>query len=389
MSANLQSFSHTGEVVLGSGAAFAAVDRARLFGSRLLLVTGSHSHRHVGLIERLYDRFSHVATLSTRGEPTIAEVDAAAEIARASGADCVVSIGGGSAIDLGKACAALRTNPGPVLDYVEVIGGGRPLGAPACPIVAIPTTAGTGSEATRNAVITSPEHQVKVSLRHVSMVPVAAFLDPDLLAGLPKQVAAATGMDALTQLMESFLTPRATPFTDALCREGLRRAGRSLESSIAAPSPAAGMDMLLAAYWSGITLANARLGAVHGLAAALGGRRAAAHGELCATLLPTTMEMNLRKAREMGDAATLTRFDEMSLCITGITDIAALLERLTRWKQLFAIRGLQSLGYTAADWPEVIPAAMRSSSMQGNPYALTAQELEEILDGCTEDSELR
>ena len=212
------------------------------------------------------------------------------ELARREQCDLVIAFGGGSAIDAGKAIAALLANGGELTDYLEVIGKGQPLRHPSVPFIAVPTTAGTGSEVTRNAVLASAEHQVKVSMRSPLMLPRLAVVDPELTLELPPAVTASTGLDALTQLIEPYVSIRANPLTDGFCLEGLRRVSRSLRRAYhAGRDITAREDMSLASLLGGLALANAGLGVVHGFAAPVGGMFHAPHGAICAALLPHGM----------------------------------------------------------------------------------------------------
>ena len=231
----------------------------------------------------------------------------------------VIGLGGGSAIDTGKAIAALLTNPGDPLDYLEVIGRGQALQQTPLPYIAIPTTAGTGSEVTRNAVLASHEHHVKVSLRSPLMLPRVAIVDPELTYSLPPAITASTGLDALTQLIEPYTCNSPNPMIDAICREGMQRAARSLKRAYQNGSDAAAReDMSIAALFGGMALANAKLGAVHGFAGPLGGLFPAPHGMICARLLPFVVEANVRalQMREP-DSPVLKRYDEVAQLLTG------------------------------------------------------------------------
>ncbi len=237
-------------------------------------------------------------------------------------ADLVVGMGGGSVIDAAKAIAALLTNPGDPLDYLEVIGRGLPLANACAPMMAIPTTAGTGAEVTRNAVLASPAHRVKVSLRSASMLPDVAIVDPELTLSMPPAVTAATGLDALTQCLEPFVSHLATPLTDGFCREGLARAARSLRRAYHHGSDvAARRDMALASLCGGLALANAKLGAVHGFAGPIGGMFDAPHGAVCARLLPLVMTANVRALEERSpNSPALVRYAEVAKIVTGDAD---------------------------------------------------------------------
>ncbi|MEP0843728.1 MAG: iron-containing alcohol dehydrogenase, partial [Phycisphaerae bacterium] len=267
----------------------------------LLIVTGRSPDRATRLVELLRPN-AECALVSIDGEPTVRMIEEGVKRARAGGRGLVIGIGGGSAIDAAKAIAAMAANEGELLDYLEVIGKGRALSRPPLPCVAIPTTAGTGAEVTRNAVLGSPAHRVKVSLRHPLMLPKLAVVDPDLTDGLPPSLTAFTGLDALTQLIEPFVSVKATPLTDALCREGIERAARALPRVYRDGGDAAAREeMCLASLLGGLALANAGLGAVHGLAGPIGGMFPAPHGAVCAALLPHATAINIRALRERGE----------------------------------------------------------------------------------------
>jgi alcohol dehydrogenase class IV len=302
---------------------------------------------------------------------------------RLAACDLVISIGGGSVVDTGKAIAALMTNPGDLLDYLEVIGKGKALTQASAPFIAIPTTAGTGAEVTRNAVLASPEHHVKVSLRSPLMLPRLALVDPELTYSLPPELTASTGLDALTQVIEPFVSVRANPMADAFCREGMRRAARSLRRACDDGDDASAReDMSLASLFGGLALANAGLGAVHGFAGVIGGMFDAPHGAICARLLPYVMEVNLRALEERapeGDA--LHRYDEIAQILTG-KDEASAMDGVTWVRELceaLNIPPLATYGMRQADWPAVVEKSAVASSMKGNPIQLTSDEMEEIL----------
>jgi len=302
--------------------------------------------------------------------------------ARAENCDLLTGIGGGSVIDTGKAIAALLANPGDIFDYLEVVGKGGPLTRPAVPYIAVPTTAGTGAEVTRNAVLAVTERKVKVSLRSPSMLPQLAVVDPELTYGLPPEVTAASGMDALTQLIEPFLSNASNPMTDAVCQDGIRRAARSLRLAFESDDRAAREDMSLAALFGGMALANARLGAAHGFAGPIGGMFPAPHGAICARLLPLVMETNLHALQERAPGSpVLSRFTEVARLLTGEPD--ALAEDGIRWvHQLCAdlrIPPLSVFGVTPSTIPAIVAPSRKSSSMKGNPIELTDEELHAIL----------
>jgi len=292
-------------------------------------------------------------------------------------------MGGGSVIDTGKVVAALITNSGRLMDYLEVIGRARPLLHPSAPYIAIPTTAGTGSEVTRNAVLGSPQHRVKVSMRSPYMLPDLAVIDPDLSLSLPSTITAVTGLDAFTQLMESFVSSQSNALTDGICREGLHRVARSLQKAYENGSdPSARENMCLASLFSGMALANSKLGAVHGIAGPLGGMISGAHGAICAALLPHVMDTNIKAMRQRAaHSPALARYNELAHIVTGSAKARA--EDGTRWVknlcQTLQIKSLATLGLGKADFAAVVAKSQKASSMQGNPIGLTEEELTEIL----------
>jgi alcohol dehydrogenase class IV len=317
----------------------------------------------------------------TRGEPTTEHIKNGVNLARESGCDVVIGFGGGSVIDSAKAIAGLATNAGDILEYLEVIGKGRPLVVPALPCIAIPTTAGTGAEVTRNAVLASPKHRVKVSLRSPFLLPRVAIVDPELTFGLPAAVTAYTGLDALTQLIEPYVSIRANPITDAFCVEGMNRASRSLRRAFEdGQDRAAREDMALASMLGGLALANSGLGAVHGFAAPIGGMFPAPHGAICAALLPRVMEINIRALRERLPKA-LGRYDGVAAILTGQKEAGArdAIGWVTELCQALQVSGLRTYGVTEGDCGPLVEEAAKASSMKANPIALTNEELTEAL----------
>lgn len=374
-------FATAGRVVFGRGSARQLPERCREHGRRVLVVTGAHPERQAPLLARLEAAGLDCVRYAIAGEPTVDDARHGATLARESGARLVLGLGGGSAIDAAKAVAALARQPADLLEYLEVVGRGRPLDEPPLPILAVPTTAGTGAEVTRNAVLASPEHGVKASLRHASMLPALALVDPELARDCPPAVTAASGMDALTQCLEAFVSCRAQPLTDALCAEGIRRAARSLEAAVRDGGDLdAREDLALAALFSGMALANAGLGAVHGFAAPLGGRFHAAHGAVCAALLAPVWQANLAALRRTG-APDLAKFEQAAVLLTS--DATAPAEAALPWLQALtqrlAIPGLRACGLAEADFDAVAGLAAQASSMKGNPVALTPAELAGIL----------
>ena len=396
-------FATAGRVVFGDGVFGRIGSEAAQFGHRVLIVHGN-SGRNLPKLRKLLSE----AGLSSEGfavsfEPDVDLVTRGVALARQMQADLIIGFGGGSPMDCAKAIAALAANPGEALDYLEIVGKGQGLSLPPLPCIAIPTTAGTGAELTRNAVISIPDKRVKVSLRHLSMLPRLALIDPVLTWDLPPDQTAASGMDALTQLIECFTCNAPNPLVDAICRDGLQRSASSLRaawvsacdrsredrSSVETLSPqteaeaAARRNLALASLLSGMALANAKLGAVHGLAGPLGGFLNAPHGALCAALLPATFEQNLQTIMLNSPRPDLVeRFDEIGRILLGTPhadaqDAATFLHDLVKEME---IRSLRHWGLKRDDFPVVVEMAKNASSMKGNPVALSDAALEEILE---------
>lgn len=376
-------FATATRIVFGAGVSKQAAPLAAEMGTHVLLVTTNGTTRAEPLRQALVEQGMQLTPFTIAGEPTTADARQGVQRAREAGCDVVIGFGGGSVIDAGKAIAILLTNGGDPLDYLEVIGRGQALQQLAAPYIAIPTTAGTGAEVTRNAVLASPEHRQKVSLRSPYMLPRVALVDPDLTHTVPPDVTAATGMDALTQCIEPYVSNKANPLTDAICREGIRRAARSLQRVYHHGDDAAAReDMALASLFGGLALANAKLGAVHGFAGVLGGMFDAPHGAVCARLLPYATEANVRALRtRQPHHPALRRYDEVAQWLTG--DTAATADDLVRWLHDLLVNlqipPLDTYGVNEADFPAIVDKSMATSSMQGNPIRLTAEELTTVL----------
>jgi alcohol dehydrogenase class IV len=375
-------FATATRIVFGPGALAELGPLAASLGSRALLVSGRTPARGQAARERLEAASIGTVAFGVAGEPTVDDARRGALLGRGAGVDLVVACGGGSAIDAGKAVAALLGNGGDPLDYLEVVGCGQTIEKPSLPFIAIPTTAGTGSEVTRNAVLASPEHGVKASLRSPLLLARAAIVDPDLLTGLPPHVVAASGLDAFAQLVEPFVSIRANPMVDGLCREGLVRSARSLRRAFEGDeSEAVRVDLALASLFGGLALANAGLGAVHGFAAPVGGLYDAPHGAACAALLPAVLRVNLRALSQRQPASpALARYREIAAIVTGrpgaeANDGVAWVES---WVRSLAIPGLSHWGASEGDLPALVAKARTASSMRGNPIELEEAELVEI-----------
>lgn len=376
-------FATAARIVFGGGTSEEVPTAASRMGRRVLLVTGASPQRARRLREQLAEADLHVSSFSVETEPTIGLVRAGVSRARQEHCDLVIGMGGGSVLDAGKAIAALLTNGGEPLDYLEVIGRGKPLTVAAASYIAMPTTAGTGAEVTRNAVLASPEHQVKVSLRSPLMLPRLAVVDPELTHALPPTTTASTGLDALTQLLEPFVSNQANPMTDAFCREGLARVATSLLPAVQDGGNAtAREDMALASLLGGLALANAKLGAVHGIAGPLGGMFPAPHGAACAALLPHVMAVNVETLREkQPDGEPPRRYHEAARLLTRSHTATAAdgVNWLQELCQELSIPPLATYGLGESHFPELIDKASRASSMKGNPVELQPEALREIL----------
>jgi alcohol dehydrogenase class IV len=369
-------FATAGRILAGAGRAAELPGVVAGLGSRVLVCTGADPARHAGLLAGLG---LPAVVFAVAAEPTVDLARAGAAAAREHGADVVAAVGGGSVIDLGKAVAMLLGNGGDPLDYLEVIGSGRRITQPAAPCVAVPTTAGTGAEVTANAVLASPAHGLKASLRSPLMIPRVALVDPGLTVSCPPRVTAASGLDALTQCLEPFVSVRANPLTDGLAREGLRRAAAGLRAAYADGSDlAARSDMAMCSLLGGIALANAKLGAVHGLAGVIGGTADVPHGMACAALLAPVIEANVRALRS-GPAGhpALDRYTEAARLLTGkpAASIGDGLAWIRETVSQLAVPGLAAFGIGPQHAGDIAAKAAGSSSMQGNPVALSHSDL--------------
>jgi len=375
-------FATANRIVFGAGRISGLGDQLQGRTKRLLLVRGRSADGILRVREILSGQDIPFEEFEVHGEPTVDVARAGAHAAE--GCDLVIGLGGGSVLDAGKAISALATNRDDVLDYLEVVGKGQPLTEKPLTYIAIPTTAGTGTEVTRNAVLDVPEHGVKVSLRSPLMLPGLALVDPELTYSLPPEITAASGLDALTQLIEPFVSVKANPLTDAICREGLRHAAGSLRRVYQdGADQEAREGMSLASLLGGLALANAALGAVHGFAGPLGGMLHAPHGAICAKLLPLVMEANIKQMAylHVGHDA-LDRYAEIAHILTG--DVNASAWDGVRWVETLVgelrIPPLAAHGMTEVHIPEAVQKTLNASSYKGNPIALEEDDLREILE---------
>lgn len=350
-------------------------------GNNVLLVTGEKNDRAGELIEKLQGKIT-ISEFNIPSEPTIQMINDGIELARKNGCDVIIGFGGGSAIDSAKAIAALVPNKGELLDFLEVIGKGQQLTERPLPCIAIPTTSGTGAEVTKNSVIKSPEHKVKVSLRSELMYPDVAVVDPVLALSMPPEITATTGVDALTHLLETFVSNQSNPFIDMFCREGMHRISRSLVQAYKnGDNLDAREDMALASMLGGMALANVKLGAVHGFAGPMGGMFSAPHGVICACLLPPVMDINLHALLEIKDEVRLKKYDEAAAILSGNSEAKARdgVEWVEKLISDLKVPKLSAFGLTENEFGLLAGKAKAASSMKGNPVVLSDKYLNEIL----------
>lgn len=373
------SFATATQIIFGPGS---TEKLTQLLGGRhrVLLVTGGNTQK-AEILSRKLGKETELSYFQVKHEPTSDMVKAGTELARGKNCDAVVALGGGSVIDAAKAIAAMATNRGDLFDYLEVIGAGKPLTGKPLFCIAVPTTSGTGAEVTKNSVIKSPEHNVKVSLRSEAMYPDVALVDPLLTFSMPPALTASTGVDALTHLLETFVSNQANPFIDMLCREGLTRISRSLLKAYRNGSnEAARTDMSMASMLGGMALANVKLGAVHGFAGPMGGMYPIPHGTVCASLVSAVIETNIEALKESG--RELSKYHELARILTGSEDAVAedaivWTENLIRELQ---IPSLSAFGLSESDFPGLVQKAKVASSMKGNPLVLNDEQLTYILE---------
>jgi len=377
-------FATANRVMFGAGKLNELGSQLKGRTKRLLLVRGNSSDAIPRVREMLFAQEIPFDEFALHGEPTVDTASEGVSFALTHGSDMVVGLGGGSVLDAGKAIAALATNRGDVFDYLEVIGKGQPLTNAPLPFIAIPTTAGTGTEVTRNAVLGSPVHGVKVSLRSPMMLPSLAIVDPELTYSMPKEITASSGLDALTQLIEPFVSVKANPMTDAICREGILHAAVSLRQVYRNGADAVAREgMSLASLFGGMALANAALGAVHGFAGPLGGMLNAPHGAICAKLLPLVVEANIKALESRHtEHAAIEKYIEIAKIVTGDKNASA--QDGVEWVSALVgelnIPSLSAHGMSEAHIPEAVQKTLKASSFKGNPIPLNEGELMEILE---------
>ncbi len=388
MTANSFSIVGLPRIEFGSGSLRKLPDIAASYGRQLLVVTGAQSFlastQAMSLFDALRQRGCSWEIVKIAVEPAPTFIDATVSVLQGKAFDAVIGIGGGSALDAAKAIAGMLKPGNSVMDHLEGVGPELSYAGPSTPLIAVPTTAGTGSETTKNAVLTL-EGQFKKSFRDDKLVAEWAIVDPDLLATCPPLLIAADGMDAFTQLLESFVSPRSNPMTDALARSGIMAAKEALLPLYAEQSAQAREKMAYASLMSGVCLAQTGLGAVHGLASPLGAFFPIPHGAACGTLVATTTAVNI-EAMERRDPenpalpkyAEIGRRFAMKKGMNGQDARSFLVTSLRYWEQTLALPRLSNWRITSADFPRIV-ANSRGSSMKTNPIVLTDEEITQIL----------
>lgn len=376
-------FATSNRIIFGNGTANKIGELGVNFGFNALIVTGSGKVPAEDIVQTLEKENIKSIIFRVTQEPDIESIGAGVVMGKSFGCDFIIGFGGGSVIDSAKAIAAMMTNPGNLIDYLEVIGGGKSIKFRPLPLIALPTTAGTGTEVTKNAVVLSPEHRVKVSMRSPMMIPTLAIIDPELTYSMPAAVTASTGMDALTQCIEPYVSKKSNPLTDGIAIQGIKAAARSLLGAYKdGKNKNAREDMAFASLCGGLALANSGLGVVHGFAGVLGGMYAAPHGEICASLLAAGMKYNVEALKSMpGKQEILARYGEIAQWLTG--NPKASIDEGIKWvktlTEQLSIKGLKDVGVKEEDFDVIIDQSLVSSSMQKNPFQFDKKSLEAIL----------
>ncbi|WP_323802995.1 iron-containing alcohol dehydrogenase [Sulfitobacter litoralis] len=363
----------------GRGQAAQTAALAAGFGMRVLIVHGSNAARAAWLVEDCRAAGLSVTTESCDAEPSLPALEAALARVSADRPDVVVALGGGSVIDCAKALAALIPCAKAPLEYLEGVGGGKPLDTAPLPMIALPTTAGTGAEVTKNAVIAVPEHGVKVSLRDARMIPNIAIVDAALMQSAPRHVTLAAGLDAVTQVIEPYLSVKATPMTDALCQAAIPKGLAALRAIVEQDAADAWDDMAWVSTCGGLALANAGLGAVHGFAGVIGGQTGAPHGEICGALLPAVLASHVEKAKAGTQVHTRLMWILDLIDTAFEVETGAGLSALRNWSRDMGLRDLVQMGLDPEDHAQVAKLSAGASSMKGTPFSLTQDELIAIL----------
>jgi len=374
------SFSTAGKILFGSGQSKHAARLITAFGPTVMVVHGALHMRAEWLLNDIMEQGGDVSCLSCPDEPSLMLLETAVDVARAIKPDVIVSVGGGSAIDLGKAVAALMPAKGQAIDYLEVVGAGKKLDSQPLPFVAIPTTAGTGAEVTKNAVISVLQKKRKVSLRDDRMMADVAIVDPRLTDGLPRNITLSAGLDAITQVIEPYISCKGTPLSDALCKPAIPRGLAALGRLMEGEDADARDEIAWVSLCGGLALANSGLGAVHGFAGVIGGHCGAPHGAICGALLPHVLRCNAKASIDQSHyAARISEVCESISKFTGAQESDVALKLFEEWIHRNGLSRLSDMGVQPRDHGEIVEAAQASSSMKGNPVALSNEELLGVL----------
>jgi len=374
------SFSSPQTILFGRGQSQETARLAKEFGGNVLIVHGANAERAAWLIMSCHAAGLVTKEIACKNEPSLHEIERALFAMNGFHPAVVIALGGGSVIDFGKALAALIPCDGPAIRYLEVVGDGSTLEHPPVPMIALPTTAGTGAEVTKNAVISLPEQNLKVSLRDPRMIPKVAIVDASLMQDAPKRVALSAGLDAVTQVIEPYLSVKANSMTDAICRAAIPVGLRALRDVVENSSSDSWDEMAWVSTCGGLALANAGLGAVHGFAGVIGGKTNAPHGEICGVLLPAVLNSHVEKAQ-----ANTNIYERLCWVTTQIDRSFAQGQQgggiiaLREWSTQMGLRSLTDLGLSFHDHFEVATFANQASSMKGNPFELSQDDLMRIL----------
>jgi alcohol dehydrogenase class IV len=379
----IMEFTAPARIVFGEGVVAQAGRAAAEFSKRALVVTGTGGGAPDRVWESLQAEGVNWLQVMVRGEPDIQFIEESLHIAQSFNAGVVIGYGGGSVMDTAKALSAMLTNPGELLDYLEVVGKGQPLVNAALPCIAIPTTAGTGSEVTRNAVIGVPDQHMKVSMRSPLMLPKVALIDPEVTYSLPPAITATTGMDAIAQVLEPYVSGKANRMTDLFCQDGLKNGPQALlQAYHDGENREARSKMAWTSLMGGLALANAGLGAVHGFASPIGGMYDAPHGAVCARLLAPVMKANIEALQKRDqNSHILKRYKDAACWMTG-NENAGLEDGIAWLEELIAqlsIPTLSTYGLNEEVIGLIVEKAATASSMKANPILLTDEELRCIL----------
>ena len=377
-------FSTSHNIIFGAGKITELSKVIETYGKKVLIVRTPLENNFSKVINIIEKANKEWISYTVEHEPTTVTINDVVKSAREFNTELVVALGGGSVIDTGKAVSALLANPGQLIDYLEVVGKGLPLQKRSVPLIAIPTTAGTGSEVTRNAVIEVPENKVKVSLRGIFIQPEIALIDPEFTISVPPQVTAYSGMDAFIQVIEPYVSTKANLMTDIFCREGIKSGATSLLKAYSDGNDlSARINMSWVSLLGGICLANSGLGAVHGFAGTIGGMFHIPHGAICASLLPSVMEVNINALKQRNpDSISINRYQEVFQIVTGNPNVS-ILAGLNWFRELqvkLQISSLTKLGISKDIFPDIIKQSKIASSMKANPILLNDDELIEILE---------